>query len=844
MASPFRQLYEFGPYRLDASERQLWRGAEAVHLTPKELDTLSALVRGAGRLMSKEGLLKEIWPDTFVGEATLAQNVFTLRRALGEAEGGKSYIETVPRRGYRFAAAVREVREGGENEDATPAHAAVGVEGRDSSGLTFDSAGRTFDSTAAADSNGGAGHFELESAAPQTQSAGRNGSGATVGTTDSREEAAPSDASEVDARTATLLSTVEPPAQSSSVEASGRTPNVSAAASSNDDESLSSSFQIETQGHPVRAAVVISVVAFVSVAALVYFVYRLSVRPEAESARGRAPAFQSMKVTRLPSTGTVNEAVISPDGKYFAYVSSEPGRQSAGVWIRQVGASSNVQQLVAPAEETFYGGLTFSPDSLHVYYGSAHPGPQPPTLYRVPVLGGPPEKILDSFQMPGPSPVTFSPDGRRIAFVRGGNGDELSLVVADSSGGNERALVTHKPPVIFGLPSWSPDGKTIVCAYGSAERVESSTPYIGITSFDASNGAETRITNERWVNLSQISWLPDSKGLVLSASEEELSPSQIWQLDFPSGEPRRVTNDLNTYLGASLTSDGGALVTVQTDRVPNIWVAPSGEAARARQITTGAGKFDGYYGVTWTPDGKIVYASVASGSWDIWTMNADGTGQRQLTVGARSNYGPSVSSDGRRIAFVSNRAGAFNIWRMDADGSNPSQLTRGRGENFPHFTPDGRWVIYATIGYGQSNAVWKIPADGGQPVRLTEKPASWPFVSPDGKSFVCVYGDDPFSPSKLAVVPIDGGEPTKMFDIPTTFNANTVWLPDNRGIAFLDSRTGTNNVWMQPLSGGKPVQLTDFASDGVAAYDWSRDNRLAAARSVESTSIVLIRNFR
>ena len=100
------------------------------------------------------------------------------------------------------------------------------------------------------------------------------------------------------------------------------------------------------------------------------------------------------------------------------------------------------------------------------------------------------------------------------------------------------------------------------------------------------------------------------------------------------------------------------------------------------------------------------------------------------------------------------------------------------------------------------------------------------------------------SAAKLAIIPIEGGEPTKLFDIPSTFNANTVWLPDNRGIAFLDARTGTNNIWMQPLSGGKPVQLTSFTSDGVAAYDWSRDNRLAATRSVESTSIVLIRDFR
>jgi Tol biopolymer transport system component/DNA-binding winged helix-turn-helix (wHTH) protein len=847
MARPFRHLYEFGPYRLDASERQLRRGAETIHLTPKELDTLFAFVRGAGRLMSKEELLKEIWPDTFVAEATLTQNVFTLRRALGETESGKSYIETVPRRGYRFASAVRELHEGGvpaeaTKTEATQARAAV---------ETHEPAGQTLDTTSTAESYGDAGRVELEGVASQSPTVNSNGAGATAGASDTREEDANADASEVDAQAATLSSTVE--ANAPSVATTPPTPpptslvEASAPSSNDKEEAAAVRLQRETQGHPIRAAVIISIVALGVVVGLIYFVYRFSVRPETESERRRAPAFQSMKVTRLPSSGSVSEAVISPDGKYFAYVSSEPGRQSMGIWIRQVGAASNLQQLVAPAEETFYGGLAFSPDSLHVYYGTARPGPQPPTLFRVPVLGGPPEKILDNFNISGPSPVAFSPDGRQLAFVRGGdNGGDASLVVADASGvGGERTLVTRKGPALFGLPAWSPDGRRLACVYGSVEHVQSSTPYLGVTSFDASTGAETQVTNERWVGVSQISWLPDSKGLVLSASEEELSPSQIWQLDFPSGEARRVTNDLNTYLGASLTADGSALVTVQTDRVPNVWVAPSGDAAHARQITTGSGKFDGYYGVAWTPDGRIVYASVASGSWDIWTMNADGTGQRQLTVGVRSNYGPSVSSDGRRIVFVSNRAGgAFNIWRMDADGSHPLRLTSGRGENFPHFTPDGRWVVYATIGFGQANAIWKVPVDGGEPVKLTERPASWPFVSPDGKSFVCVYGNDPFSTTRLAVMPIDGGEPTKVFDVPTTFRANTVWMPDNRGIAFLDSRTGTTNVWMQPLSGGKPVQLTDFNSDGVAAYDWSRDNRLAATRSVESTGIVLIKNFR
>jgi TolB protein len=462
----------------------------------------------------------------------------------------------------------------------------------------------------------------------------------------------------------------------------------------------------------------------------------------------------------------------------------------------------------------------------------------------VPVLGGPAEKILTATSNDVGGPVAFSPDGRRLAYVRGRFDQEMTLVVSDLSGENAREVVRRKSPDVFGLPAWSPDGESFACVYGSTDKLDGGSLLVGVTVFRLSDGSERRVTEERWTDVRQISWLPDGSGVVLSAAEAELSPAQIWQVSLASGEVRRITNDLNTYLGASVTADGSALVTVQTDRAPNIWVAPGGDAARARQITTGSGKFDGFYGLSWAPDGRVVYASMAGGNWDIWVMNADGTGAKQLTVGARSNYGPSVSSDGRHVVFVSNRAGgAFNIWRMDADGSNPVRLTSGRGENFPHVTPDGRSVVYATVG-GQDSAVWKVSIDGGEPVRLTNRPASWPFVSPDGKSFVCTYGEGPFSTSKLAVVPIEGGEPARLYDIAPTFRANTVWLPDNRGIAFLDSRTGATNVWMQPLPGGRPVQLTNFTTDPVTAFDWSRDNRLVATRSVETTGVVLIRDFR
>src|SRR4051812_30809807 len=107
MSSQQRHLYEFGPYQLLPHERRLLRDGEPVQLTPKAFETLVALVRRAGHLAEKEELLKEVWPDSFVEESNLAQNIHALRRALGEGENGKPYIETVPKRGYRFLASVK-----------------------------------------------------------------------------------------------------------------------------------------------------------------------------------------------------------------------------------------------------------------------------------------------------------------------------------------------------------------------------------------------------------------------------------------------------------------------------------------------------------------------------------------------------------------------------------------------------------------------------------------------------------------------------------------------------------------------------------------------------------------
>src|SRR5438045_3999637 len=111
MTKPAASFYEFGPFRLDTVKRLLLREREVVPLPPKAFDTLLTLIENSDRVVEKSDLMSAIWPDSFVEEANLTQNVSILRKALGERAGEHRYIVTVPGRGYRFVAGVGQARE-------------------------------------------------------------------------------------------------------------------------------------------------------------------------------------------------------------------------------------------------------------------------------------------------------------------------------------------------------------------------------------------------------------------------------------------------------------------------------------------------------------------------------------------------------------------------------------------------------------------------------------------------------------------------------------------------------------------------------------------------------------
>jgi len=256
-----------------------------------------------------------------------------------------------------------------------------------------------------------------------------------------------------------------------------------------------------------------------------------------------------------------------------------------------------------------------------------------------------------------------------------------------------------------------------------------------ISETQVADGVTKPVTTQRWLRIGGLAWLSDGSGLLMLATPGQSFVFQVWHFSYPEGEAHRLTNDLNNYTGLSLAADFNALAVVQSESQLSIWVAPAGDTSRARSVTSGSGKAD--TAPAWTPDGRIVYHSNASGTDDIWITGADSGSPRQLTSNARINQSPAVSPDGRHIVFHSDRTGVPHIWRMNIDGSDQRQLTNGAsGEQGAQFSRDGRWMLYRTS-FGKQT-MWKMPADGQQRAccnSLTNFSRA-PSISPDGKLVV------------------------------------------------------------------------------------------------------------
>ena len=595
---------------------------------------------------------------------------------------------------------------------------------------------------------------------------------------------------------------------------------------------ISESISIEIKRHKVGAALAFLVVLLIAGAGG-FGVYKWLNRT--------APVahFSDVNLTQLTNSGNAIDATISPDGKYIVYVLSDRSRQS--LYIRQVGMA-NDKEIVAPAPVGYFG-IAFSPDGTEIYYAIKQ-NLSAGTLYRVPVLGGIPVKVLERID----APVTFSPDGKQFALIRGTypKEGESAIVIANIDGSGERNLVVKKAPqrfypIFFTGPSWSPDGKLIAA---SVTTVGARTKVYG---YSVADGSETELTKQSWVFGSRVEWMPDMSGLLVVGGDTPVN-AMLWFVSYPDGHARRVTNDLNSYRTIGLTQDGRKLLSVQSRGLVNLWVVPEGDVNKAVRLPTGnVSSFFTSTGsnVAWAPDGRIVYVSNEGGNADIWIANADGNNRKQLTATSTTDVSPVVTADGRYVVFVSWEDNKRNVWRMNIDGSNPVRLTSGSADVFPSLSPDSRWVIYSSFG-GTKPTLWKVSIDGSAPVQITDHVAITSAVSPDGRSIAFAYPEapDPFAPpNRVAVIPFDGGPIARTFEVPAagTVLSVTSWSHDGKSILYSVTASNVTNIWSQPLDGGSAKQVTDFKDLLMTGFAWSHDGKqLACTRGSLVRDAILV----
>ena len=571
------------------------------------------------------------------------------------------------------------------------------------------------------------------------------------------------------------------------------------------------------------------------VSAIVYGVYTRFSKPE---------PLGPLRMTALTTGGQLNgedingQVSISPDGKYVV-VAANDAKQQASLWIRQVSTNSLVR-IVAP-ESGAYLGTTFSPDGEMIYYvATLERNNFVPTLYRVPVLGGDPTKVLDRVF----SAIGFSHDGSQFAFVRK-NQDQSALMISNTDGSGEpKSIAVVKQPDSFSTsgPSWSPDGKRIACGMFKGTGAGYST----VIEVQVAGGEPQPIGSQKWAVVARVVWLGDGSGLIMTAQSESSSAgTQIWLLPYPRGEARRITNDLNAYgdVSLGLTADSRTIATIQLITNSGIWISsPNEDESRAQQVL----KTNLPETVAWTPDGKIVYASRTGENWDIWIANHDGSESKQLTADAFTDQQPSACAGGKYIVFQSNRSRSRNIWRMNIDGSNQKQLTDGNYVDAnPVCSSDGGSVVFMSTRSG-TWAIWKVGIDGGTKVQVTSRASEYPVISPDGKLIAYFSGEDKANDQpKLVIIPFEGGEPVKTVALPSSVQPlSFAWMPDGRSIAYVDTASGILNVWSQNIDGGAPKQLTNFKSEFVNTFAISRDGKIATYRVSATRDIVLIKDFR
>src|SRR3989454_3731342 len=663
MSQPLRHLYEFGPFRLDATERLLLRDEHHIPLTPKAFETLLVLVEHGGHVIDKDELMKKVWPDTFVEEVNLAKNVSRLRKIL-DAEQSEHYIETIPKRGYRFVAGIREIWAEdpgpiGAQRDNSSLHPRVDdkekvetrLEAHSNGQPSFESTGVGVDKRAVADLTH-SHSFGSIVALPVVF--------LTLGA-----------AAALGVWFFVLRPAPKPPAPLL------RISPVTSLAGTEDQAAFS------PDGNQIA------------------FVWNGEKEDNSDIYVKMIGAEQPLRLTTNPAADT--DPTWSPDGRYVAFL--RPSAENGGVFlVPSLGGAERKLANVFPYRPVVIGNtLSYSPDGKLLAVPDKNSQQQPFSIFSISVETGEKSKLTaPAGGSVGDFFPAFSPDQKTLAFVRVVSIATADIYLQPLAGGDPKRL-SFEDTSIRGL-SWSSDGKEIVFA---SRRGGSTYNLWEISTAGAQ--PERLTTAERDVYSPTISRQKNRL-----AYTQSLMDGNIWRIGLhnPKGRddsPLKLISSTQEESGPQYSPAGKRIVFASRRSGSfEIWLCES-DGSNPRQLTSIGGPLAGT--PRWSPDGRqIAFDSWIEGNADIYVISAEGGKPRRLTFDADEDITPSWSRDGRWIYFGCTRSGSMQIWKVPSEGGPALQVTRQGGfEGFE--SADGRFFYYAK---GRAMpGIWRVPVAGG-----------------------------------------------------------------------------------------------------------------------------------
>lgn len=568
------------------------------------------------------------------------------------------------------------------------------------------------------------------------------------------------------------------------------------------------------------------VAGIVVIAAAAYF----GLRHRGGAPENTAGSFQNARMSTATQNGGVRYSAISRDGRYLGYVAREG--DGFALFVRQVATGADVQ-VVAPTDKPLLYP-EFSVDGNYLYYTTTTPdAPRYRTLYRVPSLGGQPEKR--GFDVD--SPVTFSPNGAQMAFIRFTPDGAGTIQVMPENGGEPSELFRiHPPEQLAPAISWSPDGKKLAVTTFTPPPVTQA----AISTIDIAGGKRTDILTRKPAIFSGLAWAPNGNSLIVTGVDAKLAlQGQVFLVSYPGGDLRPITRDFSSYSQPSVSNDG-VVSALRLRSRPDIWsIDPkTGNSSIIVRSTS-----EDTAPTTGTACGNVaLYAQQWEEGSRLYALSPDGGSPRIIPTG--DGLISQVDCGGTSVFFgkFDFATGQASLWTVGMDGTGLHSVS-DEVAGISDVSADGRYVAYTVD--GEQTVLWIYNTETQTQHRLPEAlPSrnSTAIFSPDGTRILVALNDTSGELVKTVykVFPVEGDAPPQVLKVPPDGSVMN-WAPDGNAVVYASSQDPARNGWQLPLDGGEPTQLTTFTEGQVVWGHYSpAGDHAVVARSGDDMNLWLV----